>query len=156
MAILLFGKAVIFLKFMELAIEEAKKAFDADEVPVGCIITYKNEIISSAHNLTEFMCNSTRHAEINAIETAIKHLETKDLSECDMYVTLEPCPMCAGAIINTKIKRLYIGAQEPKSGCFGSKVDFNRLGFNHTPEVYVGINEDECKKLMQSFFKNKR
>ena len=144
------------MKYMDLAIEEAKKASDFDEVPVGCIITDGKSIISSSHNTTEAENDVTCHAEINAIKSAIKTLGTKDLKNCDVYVTLEPCPMCAGALINAKVKRIYIGAMEPKTGCFGSKIDFNSLNFNHKPELYYGICEDECSKLLVDFFKNKR
>lgn len=149
-------KAVIILKFMEYAVREAECAFESDEVPVGCVITYHNEIIASAHNTSESDMNTTRHAEMKAIEKAISHLGKKDLRDCEMYVTLEPCPMCAGAIINTKLKRVYIGAPEPKSGCFGTKIDFNTLGFNHCPEIYIGIDEEKCKDILQKFFKSKR
>ena len=141
---------------MELAIEEAKKAYNSDEVPVGCVITDGKHVISASHNTTESKNNITHHAEMNAINLAIKALGTKDLKNCDVYVTLEPCPMCAGALINSKVKRIYIGAMEPKSGCFGSKIDFNTLGFNHKPEIYYGICEDECSNILTEFFKDKR
>lgn len=151
----MFGE-LIDLKFMDAAIIEAKKAFSDNEVPVGCVIVHNGQIIAQSHNTTEKESDATCHAEINAIKEAEKFLKQKVLNECDMYVTLEPCPMCAGAIINSKIKRIYIGAEEPKSGCFGSKIDFNKIGFNHTPEVYMGINEEECKNLMKDFFEKKR
>ncbi len=144
------------MKFMNMAINEAIKAYNIGEVPVGCIITRKGEVIASSHNTVVKENMSLCHAELIAISDAVKTLKTKELCECDMYVTLEPCPMCAGAIINSKIKRLYIGAMEPKSGCFGSIVDFNQLEFNHKPEVYYGICEDECKKLMTEFFRELR
>ena len=151
----MFGE-LIDLKFMDAAIIEAKKAFSDNEVPVGCVIVHNGQIIAQSHNTTEKESDATCHAEINAIKEAEKFLKKKVLNECDMYVTLEPCPMCAGAIINSKIKRIYIGAEEPKSGCFGSKIDFNKIGFNHTPEVYMGISEEECKNLMKDFFEKKR
>ena len=144
------------MKYMEMAIEEAKKAYDCDEVPVGCVITDGKSVIASSHNTTESDKDITCHAEINAIKSALKSLGTKDLKNCDVYVTLEPCPMCAGALINAKVKRIYIGAMEPKSGCFGSKIDFNKLGFNHKPEIYYGISEDASSKLMTDFFEKKR
>ncbi len=144
------------MKFMDLAIEEAKKAYDEDEVPVGCVITHNGAVIAKSHNETNAKNNSTRHAEMIAIEKALEEIEKKDLSNCEMYVTLEPCPMCAGAIINTKLKRLYIGTMEPKSGCFGSIIDFNRLNFNHKVDVYYGIREEECSNIMKDFFKAKR
>lgn len=141
---------------MEQAIGEAKIAYEENEVPVGCVIYCGDTLISKGHNTTIKDKNDTHHAEINAINDAIAKLGDKNLSECEMYVTLEPCPMCAGAIINTKIKRLYIGAFEPKSGCFGSVTDFSNLPFNHKPELYTGINEDECKKIIKDFFEDKR
>ena len=144
------------MKYMEFAISKAKEAFLQDEIPVGCVIVKNGNIIAKAHNTTIMDNNDTHHAEINAINQAIKILKDKNLTDCEIYVTLEPCPMCAGAIINSKIKRLYIGASEPKSGCFGSVVDFNNLSFNHKPEVYHGICEEECKNIMKEYFKNKR
>ena len=119
-------------------------------------ITSNEKIIASSHNTTQTDCDCTCHAEINALRQAMKIKGERVLNDCDMYVTLEPCPMCAGAIINAKIKRLYIGAQEPKSGCFGSVTDFNRLNFNHKPETYYGICEDKCREIIQTFFKELR
>ena len=144
------------MKFMEAAIAEAKKAFANEDIPVGCIITDGKNVISASHNTVSKEKDITCHAEINAIKCAISSLGTKDLRDCDVYVTLEPCPMCAGALINAKVKHIYIGAMEPKSGCFGSKIDFNKLEFNHKPEIYYGICEDECSKLLIDFFENKR
>ena len=144
------------MKYMEFAINNAKEAFLQDEIPVGCVIVKNGQIIAESHNTTVKDNNDTHHAEINAINQAIESLKDKNLTDCELYVTLEPCPMCAGAIINSKIKRLYIGASEPKSGCFGSVVDFNNLSFNHKPEVYHGICEEECKNIMKDYFKNKR
>ncbi len=144
------------MKFMEIAIEEAKKAFDNEDIPVGCVITDGKNLICASCNTVSIENDTTCHAEINAVKSAISALGTKDLRNCDVYVTLEPCPMCAGALINAKVKRIYIGAMEPKSGCFGSKIDFNKLGFNHKPEVYYGICEDECSKLLTDFFEKKR
>ncbi len=144
------------MKFMEEAIFEAKKAYNNDEVPVGCVIVKDGQIVARAHNTVIKNNDVTCHAEINAIKSALNSLKSKSLSECDVYVTLEPCPMCAGALINAKAKRIYIGAMEPKSGCFGSITDFNKLSFNHKPEIYYGINEDECTELMKNFFESKR
>ena len=144
------------MKFMESAVNEAKKAFIKNEIPVGCVITCNDNIIASSHNTTIDESDCTCHAEINALKLAMKNKGERILDDCDMYVTLEPCPMCAGAVINAKIKRLYIGAMEPKSGCFGSVVDFNKLSFNHKPEVYYGICEDKCKEIIISFFEKLR
>ncbi len=145
------------MKYMELALEEAKKAYDADEIPVGTVIVKNNEIIAKAHNTSETECDCTCHAEINAIREACKALGTKTLSDCELYVTIEPCAMCAGAIINARIKRLYISSPEPKTGCCGSRTDLTKSAlFNHNIEVYWGFNEDESRALMQDFFKEKR
>lgn len=144
------------MKIMEIAIAEAHKALQCGEIPVGCVIARDNEIIAQTHNMCESENCCTCHAEMNAINTATRITGRKTLEDCDMYVTLEPCPMCAGAIINARIKRLFIGANEPKSGCFGSVSDFNKLPFNHKVETYYGINEDECSLLMKDFFRTKR
>lgn len=144
------------MKHMQEALIEAKKAFEAGEVPVGCVIVKSGKIISSAHNTTEASKDPTCHAEINAIKKALTAVGEKSLTDCEMYVTLEPCAMCAGAVINSKIKRVYIGAQEPKSGCFGSVADLSNIGLNHKPEIYIGICEDECKEILKKFFKDKR
>ena len=143
-------------QFMRKALVEAQQAYDDGEIPVGAVIVCNDRIISRAHNLTETLCDVTAHAEMQAITSAANMLGGKYLTDCTLYVTVEPCPMCAGAIINAKVKRIYIGAMEPKSGCFGSKIDFNTLGFNHKPEIYYGICEDECSNILTQFFKNKR
>jgi len=145
------------MKMMNEALIMAKKAFDEGEVPVGAVITKGNRIIAMACNSVEKNKDCTCHAEINAIKDACKILGTKHLDDCEIHVTVEPCAMCTGAIINARIKRLYIGASEPKTGCCGSKTDLTQKGlFNHDVEVYSGFSEDECKKLMQDFFNNKR
>ena len=145
------------MKYMEYAISEARKAISEGEVPIGAVIVKNDEIIAYAHNTTQQNKNSTCHAEINAINMACCYLKEKYLTECELYVTIEPCAMCAGAIINSKIKRVYIGAQEPKTGCCGSVINLlNNTSFNHNPEVYYGINEDECKSLMKNFFNDLR
>ena len=144
------------MKYMEYALNEAKIADAGDEIPVGCVIVKDGKIIASAHNTVEADENATRHAEINAINLACKALNQKYLNDCEMYVTLEPCAMCAGAVINTRIKRLYIGAQEPKTGCCGSVTDLFNSNLINSTEVYIGICEDECSELMKNFFKNKR
>ena len=142
--------------FMEEAIKEAELANSKDEIPVGCVIVKNGVIVARTHNTCEETKNPLHHAEINAINLACQKLNTKFLNECEMYVTLEPCAMCAGAIINTRIKRLYIGAAEPKTGCCGSAVNlFDGSLAVHT-EIYLGIMEDKCRELMKNFFKNKR
>ncbi len=145
------------MKQMDKALEEAKIAYKNGEIPVGAVISLNGEIIASTHNTSENEKDPTCHAEINAIRKACKHLDSKTLDNCEMYVTLEPCAMCAGAIINARIKRLYIGASEPKTGCCGSKVNLTESGlFNHNVEVYYGFGEEESQKLMKDFFENIR
>lgn len=145
------------MRLMDKALAEAKKAYQNDEIPVGAVISLNGEIIASGCNTSESKKDCTCHAEINAIKAACQKLKSKTLDNCEMYVTLEPCAMCAGAIINARIKRLYIGASEPKTGCCGSKVNLTKSGlFNHDVEVYYGFGEEESKNLMQDFFKNKR
>ena len=146
----------MMMRYMSYALKEAAKAADEGEVPVGCIIIKDGKVIAASHNTVESSHDATCHAEINAIKAACEKTGEKTLADCEMYVTLEPCPMCAGAVISAKIKRIYIGAQEPKSGCFGSVCDFSVMKFNHKPEIYIGINEDECSQVLKNFFKNKR
>jgi len=139
--------------YMEQAIIEAKKAFELDEVPVGAVIVYKGDIISRAHNLRENFNNALAHAEILVINDACKKLKTWRLDGCDLYVTLEPCPMCAGAIINARISTVYFGAYDSKGGACGSVVDlFKKGSFNHSPVLYGGIMEDACEGLLKEFF----
>lgn len=142
---------------MNEALKMAKKAFYEGEIPVGAIIVKDKKIIAKAYNSVEKENDCTCHAEINAIKKACSYLGTKHLNDCEMYVTIEPCAMCAGAILNARIKRLYIGASEPKTGCCGSVTNLTKNGlFNHNIEVYFGFSEDESKKLMQKFFVCKR
>ena len=139
-------------KYMSMAINAAKKAYSDGEIPVGAVIVKDNEIISISANTVEKEKCALCHAEINAIKVA-SQICGKYLDDCDIYVTIEPCAMCTGAIINSRIKRLYIGADEPKTGCCGSKFDLvTKNHFNHNIEVYYGIMEKECKKLIQDFF----
>ena len=144
------------MKYMEYALEEAKISFKKDEIPVGCVIVKDGVVIAKAHNTCEEEKNPLCHAEMNAINIALKKLNQKFLDGCEMYVTLEPCAMCSGAIINSRIKRLYIGSPEPKTGCCGSAKNLFDGELANLTEVYIGINEDECKSLMQNFFKFKR
>lgn len=140
-------------KFMQEALKEAQKAFEKEEVPVGAVIVKNNKIISRAHNLKELKCDATCHAEILAIQKACKKIGSWRLNDCDMYVTLEPCPMCAGALIQSRIKKVYIGANDEKTGAIGSV--FNLLTdykFNHIVEYEKGILEKECQKVLQDFF----
>ncbi len=142
--------------FMEIALKEAQKAYKKDEVPVGAVIVQNNKIIAKAHNLRQTKKCSTKHAEIIAIEKACKKIKNWHLDACEMYVTLEPCPMCAGAIINSRIRKVTILAVDEKSGCFGGKVNFNEIKFNHNPTIEFLENGSESVNLLQNFFKEKR
>lgn len=143
-------------KFMEEALKEAKKAYEKDEIPVGAIIVQNGKIIARAHNLKETKNIATAHAEILAIEKASKKLGAWRLLNCDMYVTLEPCTMCMGAIISSRIKNLYIGTLDPKTGACGSFVDLGEYKFNHTVNIFKGILTDKCEYILKDFFKNLR
>lgn len=138
---------------MQKALELAKISAAEGEVPVGAIIVKGDEIVGTGRNRREYGKNALYHAEIEAIDNACKTLGGWRLWECDMYVTLEPCPMCAGAIINSRIKTVYYGASDLKAGSFGSVVDFNSLPYNHKPEIVSGVMEDEAKEVLSSFFK---
>lgn len=143
--------------YMRLAIEQAKKAKLKDEVPIGAIIVKDGKIIARAHNEMEKTQVSTRHAEIIAIEKASKKLKSWRLDDVELYVTVEPCPLCAGAIVNARIKKVYFGAYEKKSGSAVSK--FNILtdsGLNHKTEFTGGVLEKECASLLKDYFREKR
>ncbi len=143
--------------YMEQAIIEALKASEIGEVPVGAVMVYKGEIISRAHNLREKNNNALAHAEIIVINEACKKLRSWHLDDCELYVTLEPCPMCAGAIINSRICAVYFGAYDLKGGACGSVIDLLKKGsFNHSPTVYGGIMEDTCENVLKDFFKKMR
>lgn len=141
---------------MQKALELAKISAAEGEVPVGAIIVRGDEIVGTGRNRREYGKNALYHAEIEAIDNACKTLGGWRLWECDMYVTLEPCPMCAGAIINSRIKTVYYGASDLKAGSFGSVVDFNSLPYNHKPEIVSGVMQDEAKKMLSDFFKGLR
>jgi tRNA(adenine34) deaminase len=144
-------------KFMYAALQEAEKAFDADEVPVGAVVVFKNKIIGKGYNQTERLKDSTAHAEMLAITAAENHLQSKLLEECDLYITVEPCLMCSGAILLSRIRNLYFAAFEPKFGACGSL--FNIIDtdkYNHKVNVYSGIYAEESKNLLEQFFKTKR
>lgn len=141
---------------MQKALELAKISAAEGEVPVGAIIVKGDEIVGTGRNRREYGKNALYHAEIEAIDNACKTLGGWRLWECDMYVTLEPCPMCAGAIINSRIKTVYYGATDLKAGSFGSVVDFNSLPYNHKPEIVSGVMQDEARKMLSDFFKGLR
>ena len=143
--------------YMREALVEAQKAFDIDEVPIGAVVVYKDKIIGRGHNRKEQKKQATSHAEIEAIQSAEDYLGTWNLSDCDLYVTLEPCPMCAGAIQQSRLRSVYYGAIDPKGGAIESIVRlYNYKGFNHYPITYGGILEDDCKEILQKYFKSKR
>ena len=144
-------------KFMKEALKEAKKAYNKLEVPVGAVIVKDGQIIARAHNLKETKYDTTKHAEILAIQKASKKLNSWRLIDCEMYVTLEPCSMCAGTLINSRIKKVYIGASDKKTGAVGSV--FNILEdytFNHKVEYQKGVLQDECENILKDFFKKLR
>lgn len=144
-------------KFMKEALKEAKKAYDKDEVPVGAIIVKDNKIIARAHNVKELKKDTTKHAEILAIQKASKKLDTWRLEGCTMYVTLEPCVMCTGATIQSRLDKLVIGTMDEKTGACGSVLNILKdYKFNHIVEVEKGIMEEECREILQRFFKNLR
>ena len=143
--------------YMEQAIKEAKKAYKKLEVPVGAIIVKNGEIIARAYNQKETKTDTTKHAEILAIQKASKKLKSWRLIDCEMYVTLEPCSMCAGAMINSRIKKVYIGAMDEKTGAVGSVLNlFEDYIFNHKVEFEKGILEEKCQKILKEFFKDLR
>lgn len=144
-------------KFMKEALKEAKKAEEKLEVPVGCVIVKDGKIIARAHNLKETKADTTKHAEIIAIQKASKKLEAWRLLDCEMYITLEPCSMCAGAIIQSRIKKVYIGAMDEKTGACGSVLNLLQdYPFNHIVEVETGIEREKCEKILKEFFKKLR
>ena len=144
-------------KFMKEALKEAKKAYNKLEVPVGAVIVKDGKIIARAHNQKETKTDTTNHAEILAIQKASKKLKSWRLIDCEMYVTLEPCSMCAGAILNSRIKKVYIGASDEKTGAVGSVLNlFTDYKFNHKVLYEKGILESNCKDILQEFFKELR
>ncbi len=143
--------------FMKAAIAEAKKAETIGEVPIGAVIVKDGEIISTAYNLRETEQRAIAHAELLAIDAACQKLGTWRLSETTLYVTLEPCPMCAGAIVLSRVDRVVYGAKDPKGGCAGTLMNLLQDDrFNHVAEVTSGVLEDECAALLSNFFKGLR
>ena len=146
------------IEFMREALELARLAADMGEIPVGALVVDSNsgEVIARAHNLRENNKLATAHAEILAIEEACRKRGGWRLNGCTLYVTLEPCPMCAGAIVNSRIDRVVWGADDMVAGCCGSVINFNSYPFNHAFAMSSGVCEEECKELLQEFFKTKR
>ena len=144
-------------KIMKEALKQAKKAQKIDEVPIGCVIVKEDKIIARAYNKRETMNQSIAHAEILAIQKACRKLDSWRLDDCELYVTLEPCPMCAGAIIQSRIKRVVFGAFDPKGGSISTCTRlFDVPEYNHHPEYIGGVLKEECAKLLKDFFREKR
>ena len=138
---------------MKEALKEAEKAYKKLEVPVGAIIVKNGEIIARAHNQKETKFDTTKHAEILAIQKASKKLKSWRLIDCEMYITLEPCQMCAGAIVQARIPEVIMAAENPKAGCAGSVMDIlNNPDFNHQVQVKKGVLKEECSRLLKDFF----
>ena len=142
--------------YMDIALEYAHLALELNEVPIGCIIVKEGTVIAHGYNTRERDNNALGHAEIMAIGMACATLSSWRLSGCTLYVTLEPCPMCMGAIINSRIDTVVIGALDSKAGCCGSVINLNDQNFNHKVELYMGIRELECQSLLTNFFKKLR
>lgn len=144
-------------KFMKEAIRQAKKAEKIDEVPIGCVIVYEGKIIARGYNRRNIDKNTLAHAELSAIKKASKKLGDWRLEGCTMYVTLEPCQMCAGAIVQARIDKVVIGSMNPKAGCAGSVLNLLQISsFNHQVEIERGVLEEECSLMLSGFFKNLR
>jgi tRNA(adenine34) deaminase len=142
---------------MQEALKEAQKAFGEDEVPVGAVVVYQNKIIARGYNQVERLKDPTAHAEMLALTAACNYLNTKWLNGASLYVTIEPCSMCAGALVLARIKDLYFGAQDPKTGACGSVINIvTHKKLNHHIKVTKGILAEECSSLLKEFFKKKR
>jgi tRNA(adenine34) deaminase len=145
------------VRYMEYAIQEARRALELNEVPVGCVIVHEDRIIGKAHNMRETLQDPTAHAEILAITQAAEHFKSWRLEGAKLYVTLEPCPMCAGAIILARVAEVYYGAFDPKAGACGTLMNLlEDKRFNHQPRLTPGLLGDECGALLTGFFKNIR
>lgn len=144
-------------KYMRQALKQAAKAAKIDEVPIGCIIVYKDKIIGRGYNRRNKDKSTLAHAEILAIRKASKYMDDWRLEECTMYVTLEPCQMCSGAIVQARIPKVVMGTMNAKAGCAGSVINILQMeGFNHRVEIEKGVLEEECRTVMQTFFRNLR
>jgi len=142
--------------YMKLALEQAALAAHLGEVPVGAVIVKGGQVIAAAHNLREQNRMATAHAELLAIEEACRQLKSWRLTDCTLYVTLEPCPMCAGAIVNSRLTRVVYGAADPQAGCCGSVANFFHMPFNHAPVLTAGVLEQDCAALLKAFFEERR
>lgn len=142
--------------YMGEAYAEAEKAYEKNEIPVGCVIVWDKQIVARAHNTREMGKNALCHAELSAINAACGALKGWRLHKADLFVTLEPCVMCAGACINARINRVYYGARDERYGAFGGFIDLKEQKFNHMPVIKGGVMEEKCAELLQRFFKNLR
>ena len=144
-------------KYMKEALKQAKKAYALKEVPVGCVIVYEDQIIARGYNRRNTDQNTTSHAEINAIRKASKKLGDWRLEGCTIYITMEPCQMCAGALVQSRIDEVVIGSMNPKAGCAGSVLNLLEVeGFNHKVKITRGVLEEECSTMLSDFFKELR
>lgn len=144
-------------KFMKEAIRQARKAYALNETPIGCVIVYEGKIIGRGYNRRNTDKNTLAHAEITAIRKASRKIGDWRLEGCTLYVTLEPCPMCAGAIVQSRMDRVVVGCMNPKAGCAGSVLNVLQTeGFNHQTELTIGVCQEECSGMMKSFFKELR
>jgi tRNA(adenine34) deaminase len=141
---------------MREALQLARLSSEEGEVPVGCVIVLNDRVVGKGRNRREFRKNALHHAELEAIDDACKNLGGWRLWQCEMYVTLEPCPMCAGAIINARIPKVYFGASDKKGGALGGVMDLFSFPFNHKPEIAGGLMEEECSAVLKDFFKSLR
>ena len=139
--------------YMRLALRQAELAAAQGETPIGAVIVWEDRVVAAAYNRRELDKRATAHAEILAIEEACRELRGWRLHKATLYVTLEPCPMCAGAVVNARIRRVVFGARDPKAGCFGSVCDFGGMAFNHHPVVEGGVLEAECAGQLKEFFR---
>lgn len=144
-------------RFMYAALHEAEKALENDEVPIGAVVVHENKIIGRGYNQSVMLNDSTAHAEMLAITAASNHLSSKFLTGCDIYITLEPCIMCSGAVLLTRLDKVFFGAHEPKFGAAGSVYNLlENSKYNHSPKIFGGIYENESKQLLHEYFKIKR
>ena len=144
-------------KYMKAAIKQAQKAYALDEVPIGCVIVQNGKIIARGYNRRNTDKNTLAHAEISAIKKASKKLGDWRLDGCEMYITLEPCQMCAGAIVQSRMKKVVIASMNPKAGCAGSVINLLQMAqFNHQVEIEVGLLGEECSNMLSTFFRELR
>ena len=144
-------------KYMKEAIKQARKAYEIGEVPIGCVIVYQDKIIARGYNRRTIDKNTLAHAELIAIKKASTKMDDWRLEDCTMYVTLEPCQMCSGAIVQSRLARVVVGCMNPKAGCAGSILNLLQMQeFNHQVELTIGVLEEECSQMMKQFFRELR